>query len=294
MSTNVPCQIIQRQFGLVFVPFFDPPPNVFITVQHCGLSSEVFVNLFQERGPGSVTDLLTLPLAMDIFRSASPHVGVIYNQFSRRYVETNVEPEDGYSDPRLAPYYNAFHQEIDNRLAEAARAYGPCLLLDLHGFAGQPSYAPPDGYDVILGTDNRATVRHTQSEYSVGKKDDLDYRLTALLEKSGLSVFCPEREPLLEKQWREKVARDFPRHEVVPRNFLHEEEVDGKILEPPSLPDRYNGGYLVREHARHIERVAAAIQIELAYPVRDRPKTGNPKKDAFVQAVTALIDEICS
>lgn len=61
-----------------------------------------------------------------------------------------------------------------------------CLLIDLHGFGQQPPYAPPDGYDLILGTSNRATI----------KFGNPDRELAGFLERSGYRVFLPREKPI--------------------------------------------------------------------------------------------------
>ena len=254
MEKKIPCHLIHRNFGLVFLPSLETPPPVLVTVQHCGLGQEIFQDLFLARKTKSVTDLKTLPLALDLFRSASPRVGVIYNQFNRRYLETNVPPDEAYRDERLAAYYDLFHQEIAARIGESSAVNGPCVLLDLHGFGDQPAYALPGGYDAILGTGNRSTVRRAERMHC-DVKNNLDYRLRDELETHGLSVFCPEAEPVRK------------------------------------APDPFNGGYLIRKHSENAERVAAAIQIELAYGVRDRTDVTNEKKAAFIKATTDFIKQ---
>ncbi len=253
--TTLPCQIIHRNFGLVFTPSPDRAPHVIVTVQHCGLGHDIFDGIFEPSDSPSVTDLKTFPLAMDLFRAAAPHVGIIYNQFNRRYVETNVQPTDAYRDERLAGYYDAFHQEIEARIAQSFAVNGPCTIIDLHGFGEQPAHVPPGGYDAILGTGNRHTVRTAEPNCRAGL-NNLDFQLRDELEKSGLSVFCPASDP----------ARQ--------------------------TPDPFNGGYLIRKHSVNAGQVAAAIQIELAYRVRDRADGTNEKRAAFIEAMTAFIKRI--
>jgi N-formylglutamate amidohydrolase len=257
MENKIPCHLIHCNFGIVFVPSLETPPPVLVTVQHCGLGQEIFQDLFLARKTKSLTDLKTLPLALDLFRAASPHVGVIYNQFNRRYLETNVPPDEAYRDQRLAAYYDSFHQKLAALISESSAVNGPCVLLDLHGFGAQPAYSPPGGYDAILGTGNRSTVR-VADKTRPDEKNDLDYQLRDELEKSGLSVFCPESEPVRK------------------------------------TPDPFNGGYLIRKHSENAELVAAAIQIELAYGIRDRADETNKKRDAFIKATTAFIKRICA
>ncbi len=291
MEKRVPRCLVHHDFGLTIVPSAETPPPVFVTVQHDGLNKDVFRGLFFDRLTESCSDLNALPLAMDIFRAASPRVGVIYNQFNRNFVETNVEPEDGYRDPLLKRYYDGFHAEIEKRLAEAESVHGPCLLLDLHGFADNPSYAPPGGYDAILGTRNRGTVRTGLALHK--NRNSLDYQLRDALKAVGLLVFCPESEPIQEKIWRIKVSKDWPKATVVQRGSVGEDELfSGTITEVPNLPDRYNGGYLVRKHGNPFGHLAAAIQIELAYGVRQHDRTTNvrnEKQDKFIKAMDTLI-----
>jgi hypothetical protein len=191
--------MIHHNFGITFVPSV-APPRVFITVQHDGLSRHVFESIYENRTSGTEPDSRTLLLAMRLFRAAAPHVGVIYSLFPRRILETNVPPDEAYRDPALGPLYDSYHQEVERYLKAAVRAHGSCTLLDLHGFssAGQPYYAPPGGYDVILGTGNRSTVPH--HELVTGVLNDLDYRVRDALTEAGLAVFCPEWEPLLERR----------------------------------------------------------------------------------------------
>jgi len=287
--------MIHHNFGIAFVPSMAPPPRVFITVQHDGLSRHVFEGLYENRKSGTEPDSRTLLLAMRLFRAASPHVGVIYSLFPRSVLETNVPPDEAYRDPALKPLYDSYHQEVEGYLAAAVRAHGTCALLDLHGFSsdGQPSYAPPGGYDVILGTGNRSTIPH--HEAGTEATDDLDYRIRDALTEAGLAVFCPEWEPILERRWREEAGKYVQSgHEAIPNDMVGEdEESDPRFLIPPRLPDFYNGGYLIRQHA---SRDVAAIQMEVTYEFRqlrsERTPAGEKKESGLVAALSALIKEI--
>lgn len=293
MRKNVPCELIHRPFGLVFVPSLELPSSVLITVQHNGLAKEVFDDIYAPRESWAKADLRTLPLAMEIFKQGSPHVAVIYQQFPRKFVDTNVSRERAFADPRMEIYFQEFHNEISQRLARSAEKHGcETLLLDFHGFVNQPEYAPkPGGYDVIMGTANRCTVLYRRTKYD--RRANIDYALRDSFQTRGLSVFCPEEEPIQEKVWREKREKEsgiscVPNHQIIGEN---RREYLGLLT--PCLSDRYDGGQLIRRYAKEQPTIGAAIQMEIAPMLREsaegQTELGNRKCRGFIEAVVEVI-----
>ena len=264
---KIPCQILDRDFGMVIMP--PTIPRFIVTVQHDGMCDEIFRDLFYQRKKFSKQDVRVMPVAMDIFRQASPFVSVIYNKFDRSLLDTNRYPDDAYVDPEMKKRFDSYHQEVSNLIKSVTAAYGESrsCLIDLHGFTRQPSYEiHPGPYDVILGTGNLRTVnfksngRGDNEEYQ--KWASLDKKLAAHISDEGLEVFLPQAET---------------------------------VRKDPLYIDYYNGGYLIRHHCN--SGVAAAIQVELSRGMREFKNSTTPegllKRKKFVTAICTLIKEVC-
>ncbi len=307
-----PCDVIHYNFGLVFHP--GGRPRVVITVQHNGISTTAFEGIFTPMNDGGLADMNVLPIVMELYRKAYPNVVVVWNQFPRKFLDTNRDKDDipkeiycredvfnvPYNDERLAKYYETFYQEIGFLLRNASAEFLETMnqnkkgfLLDLHGFRKQPAYAPSAGYDVILGTRNRGTILSHQARLSVIKVADLDYSIRDSLKQSGLSVFCPEFEPIRQRKWRETNKGD----NIVPRGWIREEDPEDMCLrEPPNYKDLYDGGFLIR-YCSQFRRIAAAIQLEIHSSLREGAKEkteeGSKKRSLFIDTLAGLIVKVC-
>ncbi len=289
----------------------DRVPQVIVTVQHNGMSDSVFDGQFVKRSEDAKNDLGVISLAMCLYRKAYPHIGIVYNQVPRRFVDTNRDPEDRlewmrpFADPKLAPYFFGFHGTVEKMITESAETYGKKVcLLDLHGFAKQPLYAPKDGFHVILGTRNRRSVKTGPDGHMLSPDlwIDLDRRLAESLASQGLSVFCPEYEPYYQRQWLKRVSASHPHLPLWPRgnDSIVDEEMDWEsgVMLPPPMPDEYDGAYLVGRHVGTESKLAAAIQIEVVRLLRDKPsditEEGSRKRSSFVNSVSELVCRMCS
>jgi len=178
--------------------------------------------------------------------------------------------------------------------------------LDLHGFERQPEYVPGQLYDVILGTSNCHTIRHFDDQ-NQKEWERSDETLSQQLREVGLSVFLPGYEPIRLRQWRKENGpylmgidlpicgpdnnRDFESFMAFEESLTQEDKQRRDAKSPPSTPDDYNGGYLIRSHFG--EGVAAAIQIELSPELREPRSRGDTegakKRERFIATVSSVI-----
>lgn len=181
----------------VFTVEPERPARVVLSVPHDGLRASDVESLFVRRADGvTKRDLHVWPLVKDIFltapaaavRGLMPRDVIDYNRAWPEPVAyyRGAEPQIAFDDPGVAGSYEAYHAHIARLLAAGAEAHGRSgvLLLDMHGFSRQPPYAPAEGFDVILGTGNRRTMRCGEP----------DRRLARHLETRGYRVFLPGAE----------------------------------------------------------------------------------------------------
>jgi hypothetical protein len=327
---TTPCEIIQHSFGLVFHP--GGKPRIIIAVQHNGINPAAFEGIFAPIGGGWLSDLNVLPIAMEIYRKSFPNVVVVWNQFPRRFVDTNrSEGFPGFADERLKKYHVGFHLEV-KKLLSLAEEPG-AILLDLHGFTKQPRYAPRCGYDLILGTLNRQTVNTREEDPhnpfailgldqywwrdisfkpdpKMMKKEDFDLQIRDVMGAQGLNVFCPQKEWYLfrrriELSERYALVRLW---DTVLRLVQDYRKRTGRKALTVDYSDEYDGGFLVADQcikaiappdhvAIKADRPLAAIQIEINSKLRgmDRGlfRKGKKKRQLFIDALSGLINKIC-
>jgi len=288
----------------------DSTPQFILSVQHNGMSDSVFDGLFVQRKETAWNDIGTLALAMSIYRAAFPHVTVVYNQIPRRFVDTNRDPEDprlfrrAFEDQALKSYFFDFHETLETTIKESAGRHGfRTCLLDIHGFAEQPPYAPEGGFHVILGTRNRGSiVTSIDAEFSRTTLTpgwlDLDRKLSGVLCTKGLSVFCPDSEPIFQREWLNRVQKNYPQLDAFPRgnDTIDDPEADMEagVLRPPPMSDWYDGGYLIGRFVHGSKRLAAAIQVEIASGLRKKNPEENVQRSSLVDSISEFIRETCS
>jgi N-formylglutamate amidohydrolase len=141
-------------------------------------------------------DMNVWPIAKDIIqtyhanaiRGLLPRAFVDYNRSwpepINYYPKTQKEVHTALDDERLSHLYIYYHDSISRILKGSINQFGKenVLLIDLHGFSKQPPYSPSVGFDLIIGTGNRATVPH----------GDIDIRFAQYMSKLGYSVFLPK------------------------------------------------------------------------------------------------------
>ncbi len=182
--------------GLIVVEAKTPSP-VLISVPHDGLPTQTFSGFFEPRTIGHKgRDQNVWPVAKDVLLSANanavrglmPRAFIDYNRAwpegINYYPLTQKEVHTALDDNRLSSAYAAYHASIDRMIANSISCFGKqrSLLIDLHGFKKQPPYAPPQGFDLILGTGNRASIPH----------GDVDRRFAQFMRERGYVVFLPE------------------------------------------------------------------------------------------------------
>lgn len=75
-----------------------------------------------------------------------PRIFVDYNRFV---------PEVAYTDEKLKPYYESYHQAISNTIERLKKKWGYVFLFDFHGFGQQPF--SNEEFDIILGTNGESS-----------------------------------------------------------------------------------------------------------------------------------------
>lgn len=158
------------------------PSKVLITIPHDGLRGFELDSFLSKRKKGTtLSDIGVWPIVRDML--PVHEANVIRGLLSRSYVDYNRDAEDAFESQQFQLSYQSYHGRIFHTLRQMQNRFGTesILLLDVHGFGSQPSSAPRDGFDVILGTGNRSTIAHGEP----------DRELARFLEACGYSVFLP-------------------------------------------------------------------------------------------------------
>lgn len=203
MLTRYPgLRISNSNFSLVLS--HTQPSKVILSVPHDCLVSGDCAGLFQERQSGiKVRDLYVWAITNDIVRHSrelGTRVDAVRFLMPRTYVdanrslsqEENLDPkahaQTALDDQRLTSLYRYYHGEIQRLLERSIQKFGTdkVLLVDLHGFGNQPAMAPPQGYDLILGTANRTTLHY----------GNVDVAFAAFMRQRSYEVFLPGKQPI--------------------------------------------------------------------------------------------------
>jgi N-formylglutamate amidohydrolase len=165
----------------------DPPVPTLISVPHDGaLQRHLRIPLSERTNGTTGRDTHVWDIVRDILDDAS--ASVVRGLLPRTLVDYNRDPTEAFDHDAVSAPYLAYHRYIDAciGLMKEHLPTEKLLLLDMHGFVGQPSYAPPNGYDIIMGTGNRTTIPH----------GDVDRQFARFLQARGYTVFLPENEPV--------------------------------------------------------------------------------------------------
>lgn len=115
-----------------------------------------------------------LHIACDIFKNY--RTNAVVGLLPRCFVDYNrFVPEVAYADQKIQPFYDAYHQAIEQTLERLLRRHKIVTLIDLHGFGKQP--IKEIEFDIILGTNG---------ESSPHRIDKLFYNYL----KSKYQIFC--------------------------------------------------------------------------------------------------------
>ncbi|MFA6503246.1 MAG: N-formylglutamate amidohydrolase [Candidatus Paceibacterota bacterium] len=198
ITSNSGLTIVNENFSVVLS--HQRPSSVILTVPHDGLIANDFSRMFQERQHGwKGRDLYVWPIANEIIQQclqSEMKVNAVRFLMARAYVDANREMLDqdmigqtALEDRRLTGIYRHYHSEISRLLELSLEAFGDdkVLLIDLHGFGKQPEFAPPKGYDLILGTANRTTIRY----------GEIDRIFAQSMRNCGYRVFLPSEKSVV-------------------------------------------------------------------------------------------------
>ena len=180
------------------------PSRVILAIPHDGLISNDYSGMFCARKFGiKGRDAHVWPVANDIVHRSvelQTQIDAVRFLMARAYVDANRElPLDvnldpdtlgqtALDDPLLAPVYHEYHGQLSRLVERSITRFGAdqVLFIDLHGFGRQPRIAPPEGYDLILGTANRVTIHH----------GEVDRTFATYMRERGYSVFLPNVQPM--------------------------------------------------------------------------------------------------
>ncbi|MSU74885.1 hypothetical protein EXS57_03900 [Candidatus Kaiserbacteria bacterium] len=175
------------------------PARVILAVPHDGLFEDNFTGIFQPRMSGrKIHDLNVSIIANNIVQrslSLGVRVDMLRLLMSRAYIDANRElPDDldpathtldqtALDDPLLIPVHHYYYSELHRLVERSIQMFGieQILFIDMHGFGHQPKFAPPKGYDIILGTANRSNIQH----------GEVDRTFAEFMEERGYRVFLP-------------------------------------------------------------------------------------------------------
>lgn len=168
-----------------FVLRIEVDSPVLLTIPHDGLSANDFDTFFARRKDPD--DVLEKDMrAWHVARYINAHIPIasmVRGLMPRPMIDYNRSDSDGaFVDDRLARYYYLYHEHIQRLVEQALTAYGKCLLLDIHGFVGQPDFGE---FDVILGTKHRTTV-----------VSDIDKDFATFLRDRGYGVYLPTEDEI--------------------------------------------------------------------------------------------------
>lgn len=173
--------VIEMKHALVvFAPKEVSP--VVMSIPHDCLPPHEFSGFFASRSRGFIgRDMHVWPIAKDILASVA--MSAVRGLMPRTLIDYNRTQDQAFDDARLAKAYLHYHASIERMLERVITEFGKekALLIDLHGFTKQPFYAPEGGYDLILGTGNRASIVH----------GNIDEACAQYMSGLGYSVFLP-------------------------------------------------------------------------------------------------------
>lgn len=188
--------LILENSSFIVSLYHKEPSRVIFSVPHDCLPAEYSPGYFEYRKTGSnLADLNVWILASDMIIHALEQGGhtidAIRFLMPRTYVDVNRRKFEGkaFSDCKLENVYNLYFSRLSRLIDRSVKRFGAenVLFLDLHGFSNQPRNAPENGFDLVLGTANRHTIRYG---------DEVDISLGRFLEQCGYTIFLPGEEPI--------------------------------------------------------------------------------------------------
>lgn len=138
------------------------PARVLVCVPHDGARELDFDPFLAARLRGGPTTnaMGTWPIARDIAIAAGANA--VRGLLPRRFIDYDAPTANAFESPQLAKSYEHYHGLLFERVRQMTQAFGPegVLVINVRALARQPAYAGrADGYDLILSSGNRATIR---------------------------------------------------------------------------------------------------------------------------------------
>lgn len=150
-----------------------------------------------------------LHIACDILKKYSANI--VAGLLPRKFVDYNrFVPEVAYSDPKIKPFYLAYHNTIKKSIKTLLKYHSKVILIDLHGFKTQPIEGKE--FDIILGTNN--------GESSPNNFDKLLYNFLT----PYYNVFCYNVDDLPEES-------DLYRGDTTNKYYYNKYGIDAILLE---------------------------------------------------------------
>ncbi|MDR3450818.1 MAG: N-formylglutamate amidohydrolase [Alphaproteobacteria bacterium] len=210
LQTTIPIseRLSLTEAGFCQILHHTVPARVVISVPHDGMIPADFGHFHpRDKGPDGKRavhgrDKHVWPIVNDILQiaeAANGAVDAVRFLVPRLYIDGNraaqgsenpdpdTSHQTAFDDDRLLGLYFNYFEVIDHLIARAVKHHGlkNVLFIDCHGFGKQPDIAPPEGFDLILGTDNRKTIRYDEPDrLFAGEMTDLGYQ-----------VFLPQEQP---------------------------------------------------------------------------------------------------
>lgn len=221
----------------------------------------------------SKTLLLTQYLAEEIRTCSGGDPYYVIGGIHRKYIDYNrdaYDPDGGhmcsFSDENAMPYWEAFHNQIEDYVAEIQNDCGDCgLLIDVHGFTKSDRY-----HTLVLGMGNtRGSL--------LPNLNDHDEELGFVYSEGGLV-------PGLLKHGEGDID------EVIPN------AIDG------SYEGFYTGGYIPRRYSRRYSdwggpqsdpRLPMIDSMQMEFGRRLRTSPDEPDNDVIRRSAKAVAQSIC-
>lgn len=197
--------LILENSSFIVSLYHKEPSRVIISVPHDCLMAESLRGLFMVRtngvhGRDRHVSVFSSEIVVKAF-DRGVRVDAVRFLMPRSFVDANrrksideadlgfTSDEVAFDDPLLEDVYDSYFGELSRLVKRSKDAFGKdnILFIDLHGFSRQPKIAPPEGFDLILGTASRRTVPY----------GEVDRYFAEYMGQCGYRVFLPQETPVV-------------------------------------------------------------------------------------------------
>jgi N-formylglutamate amidohydrolase len=81
----------------------------------------------------SNTDIIAQRCAAELEKKLNGKPWLIVARFERKYLDVNRSREQSYESEKAQPYYNAYHEPLEEACKAVKKQFGRGILLDIHG-----------------------------------------------------------------------------------------------------------------------------------------------------------------